>query len=105
MKEEKYLPIGSVVLLKGGKKRIMITGYVTIDMEKKDKIYDYCGCIFPSGIIYTNQTLMFNHDEIVKIYAIGYQDEEQKEYVKKIKENMTSENIQKILEKIKEESK
>lgn len=97
---EKYLPIGSVVLLKNGKKRLMITGYATIDMEKKDKIFDYCGCIFPCGIISTDQTLLFNHEDITKIFAVGYQDEEQKEYVNKIKENLTEENKKSILEKV-----
>lgn len=98
---EKYLPIGSVVLLRNGKKRLMITGYASIDMEKKDKIYDYCGCIFPCGIIKTDQIILFNHEDISKIYAFGYQDEEQKEFVKKIKEALTEEAKKSILEKVK----
>ena len=30
---EKYLPIGTVVLLEGGNKRLMIIGYKAIDNE------------------------------------------------------------------------
>lgn len=41
---KKYLPIGTVVMLKGGKKRIMITGFCCVNEEKNNKIYDYCGC-------------------------------------------------------------
>ena len=41
---KKYLPLGSVVLLKGAKKKLMINGYATIDIKKKDKVYDYSGC-------------------------------------------------------------
>ena len=48
---QKYLPIGSVVILKNGRKRLMITGYAQVDLEKKDKIYDYCSCLYPEGVI------------------------------------------------------
>ena len=37
---EKYLPIGSVVMLKGGTKRVMITGFCTVPNEDKEKVYD-----------------------------------------------------------------
>ena len=37
-KNEKFLPIGTVVLLKSEKKRLMITGFCSFDEEKKDKI-------------------------------------------------------------------
>lgn len=98
---EKYLPIGSVVLLKGGKKRIMITGYASVDIQKKDMIYDYSACLFPMGILNTNQTILFNHDNIEKVFAIGYQDEEQKEFVKNLKENLTEEKAKKVLDDLK----
>jgi hypothetical protein len=35
---EKYLPIGTVVLLKGGKKRAMITGFCSVAQENQDAI-------------------------------------------------------------------
>ncbi len=101
--KEKYLPIGSVVILKGAKKRIMITGYAQIDMEKKDKVYDYCGCLFPQGIISTENTLLFNHDKIEKIFAIGYSDDEGKDFLEKLKETLTEENMQKMLTNVQEE--
>ena len=79
---EKYLPIGSVVILKTGKKRIMITGF----MVKSDKnIFDYSGCLFPEGIIDSNQNLLFNHDQIEHIYFIGLNDEEEREFKAKLK--------------------
>ena len=37
------LPLGSVVMLKGGEKRIMIYGRVQIQ-QGSDKIWDYIGC-------------------------------------------------------------
>lgn len=39
--KEKYLPVGTVVLLKGGKKRTMITGFCASSNEEKNRIYDY----------------------------------------------------------------
>lgn len=105
MKEEKFLPIGSVVLLKNAKKRLMITGYLTVDMENMEKVYDYCGCLFPEGIINTKNTLMFNHGDIEKIYCIGYEDDEEKEFMTKIRDLATEENIGNLLKEAKEKNK
>jgi len=41
--KDKYLPIGSVVILKGGQKKIMITGYFSVEGNNLDEIYDYNG--------------------------------------------------------------
>lgn len=98
---KKFLPIGSVVILKQGKKRIMITGYAQIDIVKKDRIYDYVGCMFPEGVISTENNLLFNHDDIKQVFCIGFQDEEQKNWNAKLLTLMTDENIQIMLEKAK----
>ena len=74
---DKYLPIGSVVLLKGGKKRAMITGFCSVAQENQDKIYDYSGCVYPEGYLSSNQVCLFDHDQIDKIYFLGYEDEEE----------------------------
>ena len=51
--EEKYLPIGTVVLLKGAEKRVMITGFCATELKESDetKTWDYSGCIYPEGFI------------------------------------------------------
>jgi len=82
--KEKFLPIGSVVMLKGGSKRVMVAGYLAIDNQNKDVIYDYSGCMFPEGFLGSDQTLLFNHDQIDKIYFDGFQDEEQKTFLKNL---------------------
>ena len=84
---EKYLPIGSVVLLKNGKKRIMVTGFV-IKTPDNDRVFDYSGCLFPEGIIDSKQNLLFNHEQIEHIYFIGLNDEEEREFKSKLKESM-----------------
>ena len=86
MNNEKYLPIGTVLMLKGGKKRIMITGFCTYADKEKGKLYDYAGVLYPEGFIASNQTLLFNHDQIEKIYHMGLIDEEEKEFKKVLSE-------------------
>ena len=85
MNYDKYLPLGTVVLLKNGKKKVMITGFCTIDGEKKDKIYDCCGCVYPEGTLSSKQTLLFDHNQIEKIFHVGYVNEEEKEFKEKLK--------------------
>lgn len=73
---KQLLPIGSVVLLKGGDKRVMICGRVqtrTGDMN----IYDYSSCYYPEGIVGSDSMFFFNHDDIEKIFFLGYQDDEE----------------------------
>lgn len=84
--QEKYLPIGTVVMLKGGEKRVMITGFCIVTEEDKNKMYDYLGCIYPEGALDPKQGLMFNHDQIDKIYHMGLIDDEEQEFKKKLKE-------------------
>ena len=86
MNKEKYLPIGSVVLLKDAKKRVMVTGFVAQSQETGDKVFDYMGCLYPEGIISSEQNLLFNHEQIDKIFYLGYSDEEWIEVHSKLKE-------------------
>lgn len=72
---DKYLPIGSVVLLRGGKKRVMITGYF-IGTSDSNKVYDYGGCYYPEGNLDSNGAFIFDHEKIDKIYHVGYIDDE-----------------------------
>ena len=71
---ERTLPIGSVVLLKGGKKRLMIIGYCNYKGEDRATIYDYAGCLYPEGFISPDTTALFNHEDIDKIFALGFQN-------------------------------
>ena len=86
MNYEKYLPIGTVVMLKNGKKRAMITGFCSISGDDKTKVFDYSGCLYPEGFISSNQTLLFNHEQIEKIYYLGLIDEEEKQFKQKLNE-------------------
>ena len=72
MNNKELLPLGSVVLLKDAKKRIMITGFYVKENENSDKIYDYVGVLYPEGVVQSNKNLVFNHSQIDKIYFRGF---------------------------------
>lgn len=80
----KYLPVGSVVLLQNGTKRVMINGFCTMDASKPDKVYDYSGVLFPEGSLSSDQTLLFDHAQIVRIDHIGLEDQEEREFKAKL---------------------
>ena len=83
---DKYLPIGSVVLLKSGSKRIMIYGRKQLQVGKQiEKIeWDYIGCLYPEGNISEEYMYLFNHEQIDKVFFMGYQDEEEYDFLKKL---------------------
>lgn len=89
---DKYLPVGTVVLLKDASKKLMITGFCVAEEEKSNTIYDYCGCLYPEGYINSKENALFNHNQISKIYYMGFQDEEGKEFKSKLIEFMNNQN-------------
>lgn len=88
MMKNEILPIGSVVLLKNGKKKVMVTGYYIMTNDDNGKIYDYCGCLYPEGLIDSDKVLLFNHENINKIYYIGYINDELINFVDSINNNI-----------------
>ena len=94
--QEKYLPIGSVVRLKGQNRQIVIVGY-TIYNNKESKtnttIYDYCGFPYPEGYIGEDKNIAFNHELIEEIKYIGYMSENFKDLNTEIKKAL--ENFEK----------
>ena len=87
---EKFLPIGTVVLLKGATKRLMISGYCAVDQEKKDEMWDYSGCMYPEGFLSSTQSFLFDHSQIAKIYSLGYKDDEEEEFQQKLNNYINS---------------
>lgn len=77
----RFLPIGTVVQLKDATKKIMITSYLP---KSEDKVYDYGACTYPEGILASNKTLAFNHDQIENVYYMGYATNEYTELNNKL---------------------
>ena len=82
---DKTLPIGSVVLLQNANKRILVTGHQKYMLGKEDKIYDYIGVPYPEGYIAADKMVLFDHEQIKYIFALGFQNLEQFEYQEKLK--------------------
>lgn len=95
MKEKypKFLPLGSIVLLEDATKRLMITGFCIIDSDDSSTMYDYSGCIYPEGIMSSDENILFNHQQINSIYHLGYSDEEEIEFKEKLKELIKEKKI------------
>ena len=84
MRIQGLLPIGSVVLLKGGKKRLMIAGIRQTAKNNPDKEYDYMGVLYPEGYLSEEYNALFDHEDIKQIYFRGWEDLERQEFIKNL---------------------
>lgn len=75
-REKRYLPIGSVVQLDGGEKRIMIYGRRQRQLNS-EVLWDYIGCLYPEGNLNEEYTYLFDNEQIETVYFIGLQDQEE----------------------------
>ena len=80
MEVKELLPIGSVVLLKSGTKRVMIFGIKQTDNETGVE-YDYISVLYPEGNVGEVGQYLFNHSDIAEIYFRGYEDEEREGFM------------------------
>lgn len=55
----------------------MINGVCQKSVGEQERIWDYCGVVFPEGYISADRIFLFNNEQIERVYMIGYQDEEQ----------------------------
>lgn len=75
-----FLPLGSVVSLKGNDKTLMIIGRALVHQtdEGGKEYFDYSLCLYPEGLI--GDTVVFtNHDCIQTVHFEGYRDEADEE--------------------------
>lgn len=69
------LPIGSVVRLEKGRRKLMICGLKQTNSET-GILYDYLGVLYPQGHMGQQFTFLFNHDMIEEVIQEGYADDE-----------------------------
>ena len=82
-KAEELLPIGTIVLLNNGQKRLMIVGRFAIKNDS-DELFDYLGCLYPEGIISDKTNFLFNDSDIKEVVYKGFTDEEDEDFKKQI---------------------
>lgn len=75
------LPIGSVVLLKEGSKKLMIIGIKPVKEDEPNKIYDYIGVIYPEGFLGNQYNFLFNHEDINDVVFTGYNNPERENFI------------------------
>lgn len=90
---EKFLPVGTVCLLQNGSKKVMITGFCVKSPETEDRVFDYIGCLYPEGVISSDQNLLFDHEQIAQVFYTGYVCDEETEFKAKLKEVIASETV------------
>ena len=88
MKDKVFLPIGTICKLKNGVKNIMITGFCPVTDESEKGMYDYCGCLYPEGMISSDMNLLFDNDQIEEVLFKGFENAEEVEFKKKLVEIM-----------------
>ena len=71
---KKFLPIGSVVLLKESQKRIMIVG-VKQKQANSDKVWDYSACLYPEGILDPEKLFLFDTEQMSVCILLGFRTE------------------------------
>jgi len=77
MSKIEFLPLGSIVIVKGAiKKTMIIARGVAMDIGGGIKYFDYAGCIYPEGLI-GDQLLYFNHEDIAKEIFNGFSDDDE----------------------------
>ena len=91
MKFTELLPIGTVVLLKGADKRLMIFGVGQEDMTNHVS-YDYIGVVYPEGNMGEGTQFLFNHGDIDQIFFRGFEDEERETFVQSV-QRLYDENV------------
>lgn len=73
-----YIPLGSVVYLKGGTKKLLVVARaINVVNAGKQFFFDYGGVLYPEGIT-GDQMAYFNHDDISSVFFRGCDDEENK---------------------------
>ena len=87
--ENAFLPVGSVVMLKGATQPVIIIGIAPVENGKK-KIWDYLAAPYPIGVISSDKNLLFNNDQIDKVLAEGFSTDEEKLFRMEMEKNIVA---------------
>ena len=79
-----YLPLGSIVILKGGTQKVVVNARGLLTMAAQPPcFFDYGGSLYPQGII-GDKILYFNHKDIDSVVFEGYHDDDDVKMVENI---------------------
>ncbi|MDR0899598.1 MAG: DUF4176 domain-containing protein [Lactobacillaceae bacterium] len=80
MDNKEFLPLGSIVLLNGSVKKIMI---ISRAVMLEDNYFDYGAYLYPEGMIDEN-VIYFNEEDVVKVIHRGFVDDDEQNMVEQI---------------------
>lgn len=76
METVNYLPLGSIVYLEGGIRKVMITSRgLVVDNHGRELFFDYAGVLYPRGLV-GDEVIYFNHENIAKVVFEGFADDD-----------------------------
>ena len=78
MEKIDYIPLGSVVYLKGGIRKLLIVARaINVANGEKQFFFDYGGVLYPEGIT-GDHMAYFNHNDVSSVFFRGCDDDENK---------------------------
>lgn len=92
LKTGDYLPVGSIVQLKGAVNKAVIIGVLHTDPSEPNRIYDYAVVAYPVGYLSSGEVYLKDKEDITQIYYLGYVTDDQISLNKRIQEVMATES-------------
>ncbi len=77
------LPIGSVVRLREGRKKVMVFGIKQTDTAT-GREHDYIGVVYPEGNMGEQLQFFFEHDGIEEVVFRGFEDQERENFINRL---------------------
>lgn len=79
-----YLPLGSVVTVRGGLQKLILIGRgLNVSDNGENIFYDYAAVPYPMGLV-NDRVAYFNHDALDMILFFGYNDDDNRIYAELI---------------------
>ncbi|EKJ3581710.1 TPA: DUF4176 domain-containing protein [Enterococcus faecalis] len=92
------LPLGSVVILKGGDIKLIIVGRAQLfNNEGTIGYFDYSALGYPQGVIAESEFAFFNDEDIEKVLFEGYRDEQEVAFADSYEENLKNVSYPKLV--------
>lgn len=96
MTKQQYLPLGSIVIMKGSVKKIVIVARaVNVRVGEREVFFDYAACPYPEGMM-GDQLMYFQHKDIMKVVFEGFSDDDDKIMVDNINRALNEMNVYRL---------
>lgn len=90
-----YLPLGTIVSLKGSTATLMIVGRCGIlHKEGEDEYCDYTFCMYPDGLS-SEYVIHSNHEEVDVVHFVGFSNDDELAYVQQMESTVLKSKIKK----------